>query len=110
MGEQEFQVWRLSLELPAMGILFDAAGNPIEPSRESLPPDLAAQIEALRADARAFWRRAVEEMARTPTEAPEALLARAGAQAVREAAEALIVALSLARPEVVLEVDIQLTP
>ncbi len=110
MGERDFQVWRLSLELPAMAILFDAAGNPIEPEAEGLPAELVAEIEALRADTRVFWRRAVEEMARTPTEPPEEVVERAGAQAVREAAEALIVALSLARPEIVLEVDIQLTP
>jgi hypothetical protein len=110
MSERDYQVWRLTLEVPANGILFSAAGNPIEAEAEGLPADLAQQIVTLQADARAFWRRAVEELTRAPTEAPETIVARAGAQAVREAAEALIVALSLARPEVVLEVDIALVP
>ena len=49
-------------------------------------------------------------MAKTPQREVVEILESAGADAVLEAAEALIVALGLARPEVQLDIDIYLVP
>ena len=103
-------VWRMTLEAPANGILFDAAGGPLDLAGEGLPGDLIRQIETLQADSRAFWRGAVQIMAKTPRREVVEILESAGADAVLEAAEALIVALGLARPEVQLDIDIDLMP
>ncbi len=104
------QVWKLTLEAPANGILFDAAGGPLDLRAHGLPGDLVQQIHALQTDSRAFWRRAVETMAKTPQADVVDILESAGADAVLEAAEALIVALTLARPEVHLDIDMNLMP
>ncbi len=103
-------VWKLTLEAPANGILFDAAGGPLDLHAHGLPPDLVQQVEALRTDSRAFWRLAVRTMAKTPRADVVDILESAGADAVLEAAEALIVALALARPEVHLDIDLNLMP
>ena len=103
-------VWQLTLAAPANGILFDAQGGPLDLAGEGLPEDLIRQIETVAADSRAFWRGAVRIMAKTPRRDVVEILESAGADAVLEAAEALIVALGLARPEVHLDIDIDLVP
>lgn len=102
-------LWRLSLAAPANGILFSPWGDAIDLEAAGLPDDLIQQITALQADSRAFWRRAVEDMARDPSRPPEEILAQAGAAEIHEAAEALIVALTMARPDVMLDIDISLS-
>jgi hypothetical protein len=101
-------MWRLSLAAPVNGILFTAWGDPVDPEAVGLPEDLVGQIAALQAESRAFWRRAVEAMARDPRRPPNELLADAGAADLQEAAEALIVALAMARPDLILDIDIAL--
>jgi hypothetical protein len=108
MNRPDINMWRLSLAAPVHGILFTAWGDPIDPEAVGLPEDLVGQIAALQAESRAFWRRAVEDMARDPRRPPNEILAEAGAADLQEAAEALIVALSLARPEIMLDIDIAL--
>lgn len=102
-------LWRLSLAAPANGILFSAWGDAIDLEAVGLPDDLVRQITSLQAESRAFWRRAVEDMARDPRRPPDVILAEAGAAEIHEAAEALIVALTMARPDVMLDIDIALS-
>jgi len=102
-------VWRLSLAAPANGILFSVWGDAIDLQAAGLPDDLIQQIASLQAESRAFWRRAVEDMARDPSRPPDMILGEAGAAEIHEAAEALIVALTMARPDVMLDIDISLS-
>lgn len=101
--------WRLSLANPASGVLFTAWGDALDLAQAGLPDDLIAQLAQLQAESRAFWRRAVESMARDPRRAPDAILAEAGRAEVHESAEAVIVALTMARPDVMLDIDIALS-
>ncbi len=110
MSQRDLVIWRLSLAAPANGILFSAWGDAIDVEAERLPADLLHQVASLQADSRAFWRQAVEDMAENPHQAPQAIIAQAGQAVIEEAAEALIVALSLARPDVLLDIDINLVP
>ena len=103
-------IWKFSLAWPASGLLFDQWDNLLDLEAEGLPADLVRQIESLRADTRAFWRGAVDRLAKNPRQPPEVIIAEAGAATIHEAAEALLVALSLARPEVMVDVDLQLMP
>jgi hypothetical protein len=109
MNRPEINMWRLSLAAPVNGILFTAWGDPLDMEGVGLPEDLVGQVTALQAEARAFWRRAVEDMARDPRRPPNDILRDAGAAEIQESAEALIVAISMARPDILLDVDITLS-
>jgi len=109
MNRPDVNMWRLSLAAPVNGILFTVWGDPLDMEGVGLPPDLIGQVAALQAEARAFWRRAVEDMARDPRRPPNDILREAGAADIQESAEALIVAISMARPDILLDVDISLS-
>ena len=109
MNRPDVNMWRLSLATPVNGILFSAWGDPLDLEAAGLPEDLIGQVSQLQAEARAFWRRAVEDMARDPRRPPNEILADAGAADIHESAEALIVALSMARPDIMLDIDITLS-
>ncbi len=103
-------VWKLTLEAPLNGILFDVMGGALDLEAQGLPGDLIEQAATLQTDSRAFWRRAVQTMAKTPQSDVADILESAGADDVLEAAEALIVAITLARPDVHLDIDLNLMP